>query len=162
MIPQDAVVAKATLLIRKPANEIFECFVDPEKLSKFWLAQASGPLEVEQTVRWEFMVPGAHVDTRVVSLEKDQRIAIEWSDGTFVQWTFEPMEEGTRVAIENWGFKGLESEIVESALEATQGFTIVLCDLKTLLEHDTSMNLVRDKALLIQRALHQAPGGRES
>jgi uncharacterized protein YndB with AHSA1/START domain len=162
MIPQDAVVAKATLLIRKPANEVFECFVDPEKLSKFWLARASRPLEAEQTVSWEFMVPGAQVDTRVVLLEKDRLIAIEWSDGTFVQWTFEEMEEGTRVAIENWGFKGSESEVIESALEATQGFTIVLCDLKTLLERNASMNLVRDKALLIQRAVQQAPGGSES
>jgi uncharacterized protein YndB with AHSA1/START domain len=151
MIPQDAIVAKATLLIRKPIREVFECFVDPDKLCRFWLTSASGPLESGKTVRWEFMVPGAQVDTRVVSLEQDQRIAIEWSDGTFVQWTFEPVGEGTKVAVENWGFKGAESEIVASALEATQGFTIVLCDLKTLLERNASMHLVRDKALLIQR-----------
>jgi uncharacterized protein YndB with AHSA1/START domain len=155
MIPQDAVVAKATMLIRKPPNEVFDWFVKPDKLSRFWLSRASGPLETGKTVRWEFMVPGAQVDARVVSLEKDQRIAIEWSDGTFVQWTFERMEEGTCVAIENWGFKGSEGEVVANALEATQGFTIVLCDLKTLLECNVSMNLVRDKALLIQRALQE-------
>jgi uncharacterized protein YndB with AHSA1/START domain len=155
MIPQDAVVAKATMLIRKPASEVFSCFVEPDKLSRFWLSHASGPLEAGQTVRWEFMVPGAQVDTRVVLLELDRRIAIEWADKTFVQWTFETIEEGTRVVIENWGFTGSEREIVANALEATQGFTIVLCDLKTLLERNASMNLVRDKALFVERALER-------
>jgi uncharacterized protein YndB with AHSA1/START domain len=108
------------------------------------------------------MVPGAQADTRVISLEQDQRIVIEWSDGTFVQWTFEPAEEGTRVAIENWGFKGSESEVVASAVEATQGFTIVLCDLKTLLARNASMDLVRDKALLIRQAMQKNHDGGDS
>lgn len=59
----------------------------------------------------------------------------------------------TKLKVENAGFKGDARQAIEAALEATQGFTIVLCDLKTLLEQGVSANLVRDKAALIQEKL---------
>jgi hypothetical protein len=39
------------------------------------------------------------------------------------------------------------------ATDTIEGFSIVLCDLKTLLESGRSANLVRDKAELIARKL---------
>ena len=147
----DAVVAQATLLIRRSVGEVFGAFVEPRMLTRFWLSAASGPLEVGKTVRWEFMVPGAICETKTTVLDPLERIEIEWSDGTYVRWQFESVLEGTIVRIDNWGFKGSVDEVVASALEATQGFTIVLCDLKTLLETGTSANLVKDKALQIER-----------
>lgn len=150
------ITAKATMLIRRPVAEVFNAFIEPSMLTRFWLASASGSLELGKSVHWEFMVPGAEVDTRLVALERDRLLEIQWSDGTFVRWTFEPLGEGTRVAIEHWGFDGSQEDVIENALEATQGFTIVLCDLKTTLEHNQSMSLVRDKAVLIQRAMQDS------
>jgi hypothetical protein len=54
-----------------------------------------------------------------------------------------PLAAGARV---EWEFQ------LEQVVGATEGFTIVLCDLKTLLETGRSANLVRDKAELIHRA----------
>jgi uncharacterized protein YndB with AHSA1/START domain len=147
----DTPVAQASLLIRRPAAELFDAFVEPHMLTRFWLSAASGPLEIGKRVRWEFMVPGAVVATSAVVLQPSERIEIEWSDGTHAVWRFESVDDGTIVRIDNWGFKGATKEVVATALEATQGFTIVLCDLKTLLETGRSTNLVRDKALQIQR-----------
>lgn len=45
---------------------------------------------------------------------------------------------------------------MEQAVNATEGFSIVLCDLKTFLETGRSANLVRDKAKLIAESL-EAP-----
>lgn len=42
---------------------------------------------------------------------------------------------------------------------ATEGFSIVLCDLKTLLESGRSAGLVRDKARLIAQAINESRGG---
>ena len=151
MPDQESIVAKSTMLIRRPAAEVFNAFIDPRTLTRFWLSAASGPLETGKTVRWEFMVPGATAETKVTALEPNKHLAIEWSDGTYVRWRFESLEEGTVVRIENWGFKGTRSEIADTAIESTQGFTIVLCDLKTLLESGRSAHLVRDKAVQIQR-----------
>ena len=53
----------------------------------------------------------------------------------------------TRVAVHVTGFAG--DNAVEQAVGTTDGFTTVLCDLKTLLESGHSAGLVRDKAALI-------------
>jgi hypothetical protein len=57
------------------------------------------------------------------------------------------MEGITIVAIEASGFGG--DDPIGSIVDATEGFSIVLCDLKTLLETGRSANLVKDKAELI-------------
>ncbi len=53
----------------------------------------------------------------------------------------------TRVSVEVSGFPS--DDAVAQALSATEGFSIVLCDLKTLLESGRSAKLVKAKAELI-------------
>jgi uncharacterized protein YndB with AHSA1/START domain len=87
----------------------------------------------------------------VREFEQDRRLFLEWSDGTTVEWQLSSRADGTTVVeVENSGFKGDPAAATATALEATQGFTIVLCDLKTLVETGASTNLVRDKAALIE------------
>ncbi len=40
-----AITARASMLIRRPAAEVFRAITLPDILVKFWLARASGPLE---------------------------------------------------------------------------------------------------------------------
>jgi len=57
----------------------------------------------------------------------------------------------TQVTAEVTGFSA-DTGIAE-IVDATEGFSIVLCDLKTLLETGHSAHLVRDKAELITASL---------
>jgi hypothetical protein len=57
----------------------------------------------------------------------------------------------TQVSVAVSGFAG--AGMLEQATGTIEGFSIVLCDLKTLLESGNSANLVRDKAELITRAM---------
>jgi uncharacterized protein YndB with AHSA1/START domain len=144
-------VAKVSMLVRCPPAKAFEAFVHPEFLTKFWLSRASGPLEPGKTVTWDFMVPGASAKTHVEEMLHDRLIRLSWDDATTVSFAFEPYSDGgTRIEVINAGFSGDAEEVMAAALEATQGFTIVLCDLKAYLEHGQSMGFVRDKALLIE------------
>jgi uncharacterized protein YndB with AHSA1/START domain len=146
-----APIGKAAMLIRRPASEVYRAFVEPEMLTRFWLSAASGPLAVGRSVKWDFMVPGATVQSEAMALEEARRIEVAWPDGTMVSWRFSPsVESSTLVEIEHRGFKGSPQQLVEAAVDSTQGFSIVLCDLKILLETNTSPRLVRDKALLLQ------------
>ena len=36
--------AKATMLIRRPRTEVFDAFVQPQLITKFWLKSTTGPL----------------------------------------------------------------------------------------------------------------------
>jgi uncharacterized protein YndB with AHSA1/START domain len=144
-------VARVRQLIRRPVDEVFRAFIEPEMLKRFWLSNASAPLETGRRVRWDFMVPGVSAEIHVKEVKPNRSIAIGWDDGTKVLWKFDARADGTTVVeIENSGFSGEPHEAVATAIESTQGFTIVLCDLKTLLESGKSMSLVRDKGLLIQ------------
>jgi hypothetical protein len=46
-----------------------------------------------------------------------------------------------------------QQDLLAQATNNVEGFSIVLCDLKTLLETGRSANLVRDKAELISRQM---------
>ena len=140
----------ASMLIRRPPGEVFAAFVNPTMLRKFWLNDASGPLSPGARVHWKFMVPGAEDDIVVRRFEAPERLAFDWSDGSHVDMSFELIDGGaTKVTVAVSGFSG--EAILQQATGTIEGFSIVLCDLKTLLESGASANLVRDKAALIVR-----------
>ncbi|MFD0739777.1 SRPBCC domain-containing protein [Lysobacter koreensis] len=142
------IAASAEMLIRKPPNDVFDAFTDPRTLEKFWLKSASGPLAEDAVVEWEFLVQGARETVKVTKFVAGEAITFVWSDGIAVTIKLHPQDAiGTRVSVTAIGFKGTDAS--SQALNATEGFTIVLCDLKSLLETGQSGNMVRDKAALI-------------
>jgi uncharacterized protein YndB with AHSA1/START domain len=142
-------VAKCSMLIRVPVDKVFRAFVDPETITQFWLESTTGPLAEGARVTWRFLVPGATDTVTVTAFEDRKRIGFDWSDGISVDMRFEAAgEKLTKLAVAATGFRGEGAEA--SAIGATEGFAIVLCDLKTLLEGGRSAGLVRDKARLIE------------
>jgi uncharacterized protein YndB with AHSA1/START domain len=148
---------QSSMLIRRPVGEVFAAFVNPQTLRKFWLADASGPLAPGARVKWQFMVPGATENVGVTQFEAPRHLAFDWSEGVHVDVRCEVFgEDGTQVIVTISGFTGADA-LVEASNTA-EGFAIVLCDLKTLLESGESAHLVRDKAELIIAA-QAAQGG---
>ncbi len=143
-------VAKAELLIRRPATEVFEAFAAPDLITKFWFERSTGRLEQGKTVRWHWESFNLVVLVRVRAIEKDRRILIEWGqeaeDTTTVEWIFTPRSKDTTyVSVANKGFAGSGDEIVHQALDATGGFALVLAAAKAHLEHGISLNIVADR-----------------
>jgi uncharacterized protein YndB with AHSA1/START domain len=154
-MPDDrtSLTARVEQLIRKPASLVFAAFVEPTILTQFWLANASEPLAPGKTVRWDFKVNGASDRFQVTGFELNRRIEIRGSDLSTTKWTFTSLHpDETLVAIAQSGFPGNSDELVAHALDATQGYSIVLCDLKILLERGLQSNLVADKAVVIEHS----------
>jgi len=143
---QNAPIAKAQMLIRKPVAEVFEAFVDPAITTKFWFTKSSGGLELGKQIRWDWEMYGASAQVTVKAVEQNTRILIEWDDPPCpVEWQFTPRADNTTlVSISNWGFTGSEDEVVAKAIDSMGGFTSVLAGLKALLEHNVVLNLVAD------------------
>lgn len=133
------------LLLRAPAADVYEAFVEPALLCRFWLVRSSGRLEVGARVTWSFIVEGAEAEIHVEALEPGKRIEITWDGGERVTWTFEARGLSTLVTIAHTSIGGSPDEAIAKALDSTQGFTLVLCSLKGLLEHGIDLNLMRDK-----------------
>ena len=142
-------IMKTGMLIRRPAAEVYEAFVDPAVTTQFWFTQGSGRLEVGKTVQWEWEMYGVSIPVLTKVLEPNRRIVVEWpgADGpTTVEWELLPYEEGTTfVRITHSGFTGDGDALVKQAIDSTQGFTLVLAGLKALLEQGVRLNLVADR-----------------
>ena len=141
--------ARAEMLIRRPVAEVFEAFVNPAITTKFWFTKSSGRLEAGKQIRWDWEVYNASAQVSVKAFEQNRRILIEWPGygTTTVEWLFTPQADDTTfVSITNAGFSGPGDEIVKNVIDATGGFTMVLCGLKALLEHDIILNLVADRS----------------
>lgn len=146
--------AQSELLIRRPAADVYTAFVSPRQLARFWLAKASGPLAVGKKVRWHFPVPGVSDTVTARVLEPGRRIVVEWgSDGSQTEWTFEALTpKQTHVRVTQ-SMKGTAAERTAGAVNGTEGYTLVLSDLKVLLERGIRVGIVKDKAALIVRQM---------
>lgn len=140
-------VVQAEMLIRRPVEEVFVAFIDPEITTKFWFTKSSGRLEAGRRIRWDWEMYGVSDEIHVLEIEPNKRIRIESSDGTQTEWSFTSRaEQEAFVTITNTGFSGSNEDIVNQAIDSMGGYTMVLCALKALLEHGISLNVVSDKA----------------
>jgi uncharacterized protein YndB with AHSA1/START domain len=136
-------VARTQMLIRRPAAEVYDAFVDPAVTTRFWFTRSSGPLLPDTTVTWHWDMYGATANVEVIALEQDARIVVHWP--TPVEWRFEPRgDSATLVTITASGFTGTEQEQTNKAIDSMGGFTFVLAGCKAWLEHAIHLTLVRD------------------
>ncbi|MBY0148460.1 SRPBCC family protein [Neobacillus niacini] len=140
-------IVKAEMLIRRPVEEVYEAFINPEITTKFWFTKSSGRLEEGKTIRWDWEMYGVGDELVVKEIVQNKLLRIEWTDGTQVEWIFIPRADNeTFVSITNSGFSGSGDEMVNQAIDSMGGYTMVLSGLKAYLEHNIQLNLVADKA----------------
>jgi uncharacterized protein YndB with AHSA1/START domain len=141
-------ITKTGMLIRKPVADVFEAFINPDVIAKFWFTKSSGRLEAGKQVQWEWEMYGISIPVTAKAIEPNKRILIEWAgySPTTVEWIFSPQKDGTTfVSITEMGFAGDGDELVKQVTDSMQGFSLVLAGLKALLEHNVRLNLVADR-----------------
>ena len=86
---------------------------------------------------------------KVKEVEQNVRIVVEWlayGAPTSIEWVFTARPDGTTfVSVTNSGFTGSDAEVVQHALDATEGFAFVLAGAKAYLEHKIQLNVVPDR-----------------
>ena len=144
---REAPVAIAEMLIRRPAAEVFEAFVDPAITSKFWFTHGSGRLDGGGDISWEWRMYGFSVPVKVKEIVRNERIVVDWSNPpTTIEWTFTSMDgDTTFVSIHNFGFSGDADQQVKEAIDSAGGFSFVLASAKAWLEHGVMLDLVADR-----------------
>lgn len=135
------------MMIRKPASEVFQAFIDPAITTKFWFTKSSGRLEVGKTITWEWEMYNASGDVKVNEIVQDKKISFEWDDpATTVDFEFTALtDKTTYVVIKNYGFSQTGDDLIVAINNNTGGFTTVLDGLKAYLEYGIELNLVKDK-----------------
>jgi uncharacterized protein YndB with AHSA1/START domain len=140
---------KVGMLIHRPPRDVFQALVDPAITTRFWFTKSSGRLAPGARVQWEWEFYGVSTQVSVKELDEDSRILMEWGDGedaATVEFRFVGVgEDGTYVQVTESGLSGDGDAIVARVAGSTGGFSLVLCALKALLEHDIVLTVVRDR-----------------
>lgn len=143
-----APVAEAGMLIRRPAAEVYEAFVDPGTTTRFWFTGSSGRLEPGARVTWTWAMYGVSTDLVVKARDPGRRILIDWdmdSEPTEVAWKFEARGDQTWVTVRNRGFSGSPDQQASKAIDSTGGFALVLAGAKIWLEHGIDPRFIVDR-----------------
>lgn len=142
------VEAVAGMLIRKPAHDCYEAFIDPAITTKFWFTKSTGRLDAGETVTWTWEMYGASSPAKPIELVPNEKIVIEWGapgEATTVEWTFKQLKDGTFVNVRTFGFHGDGDAQVKTAVDTTDGFAIVLCGMKAWLEQGVQLGAMGDR-----------------
>ena len=142
-------VAKASMLIRKPAADVFEAFVDPPITSKFWYSRGSDRLDAGRDVTWYWAHYDVSATVTPLTVKKYESIVWSWpaqgNINTNVTVTLSPRgENATFVLVEEKGWDANAEGIREILVGQTEGWSFVLAGLKAWLEHGIQLNLVAD------------------
>lgn len=140
-------VVEAQMLIRKPAAEVFNAFIDPAVTKNFWFTESSGKLQAGKPVTWTWAMYGFSTNVLVKEINENEKIVVEWNDpATTIEFVFEAKTATTTyVIIKNYGFNVSDHALIEAIKDNTGGFTTVLDGLKAWLEHGINLNLIADK-----------------
>jgi len=143
---ESKIFVQAQMLIRKPIQEVFEAFINPEITTNFWFTKSTGKLEEGKTITWEWEMYGAKSEVKVLLVIPNQLIKTEW--GLFsnnVDYEFKEMEKGTLVIIKSYGYSETGDALISVINDNTGGFTTVLDGCKAYLEHGINLRLIEDK-----------------
>lgn len=140
------VYVEAQMLIRKPVEDVFEAFINPEITTNFWFTKSTGKLEEGKTITWEWEMYGVKNVVNVFQIIPNQLIRTEWGDpSTNVDYEFKTMAKGTLVIIKSYGFSQTGEDLLKVINDNTGGFTTVLDGCKAYLEHGINLRLIEDK-----------------
>ena len=139
--------AEAQMRIRKPVEEVFEAFMNPEITKNFWFTRSSGRLEVGKSLKWYWDMYNVSTTVTAKEILRDQKILIEWDNPPrIVEFKFQELhDESTYVSISECGFDKKGDDLITAIKGSTGGFTTVLDGLKAFLEHRINLNLIADK-----------------
>jgi len=145
-------VARAKSIVRAAPEKVYQAFVNPESMGKFWFHRKDEGFRVNETVMFYLgnEKDAFGFDVQILELNPNSLIHIKWGDEsgwTEVRWLFEETDSGdTTLTIEETGFSGTNEEIIDKIVDSSKGFNQVIIAAKALIEHGVAINVVSDHA----------------
>jgi len=130
--------------ILKPAHEVFEAIVEPDKMNKYFISTSTGRMESAKTLTWTWEDFDAAHEVKVQNVEKDNLVSFKW-EGSGVEClvviTLAPKGDNctlVKITESDWSadFKG-----ATKCMGQVEGWTHFLCCLKAYLEYDVNLRV---------------------
>jgi len=137
--------------IFKPANEVFEAFVDPSKIGNFWFSSSSERWQQGKTITVKYDEYNAQLDIEVLEVEVNKKIMFRWGangEGHVVTISLNGLGHSTTIIeVNEDGFKRNGDELIPQMLDNKEGWVFMLTCLKGYLEFGVNQlrgGLVKD------------------
>ena len=127
--------SNATIQIQKPIEDVFEGIVDPEKMTKYFISESSGPLESGKEVIWKFSEFEDKFPVKEIKIENNNSISFVWDPETVVIITLEKLPDDSTIVRVNENGKELNEDNLKWALENSGGWANFLACMKAYLEY---------------------------
>ncbi|MBP1082101.1 MULTISPECIES: SRPBCC family protein [Bacillus] len=126
--------------IGKPANEVFEAFVDPEKIGSFWFSSSSERWEEGKTITLRYEEYDAQGDIEILEVEKNSKIIFQDEEGHIVTIKLKESDDSsTIIEVNQEGFKENDTELINQLIDNKEGWVYMLTCLKGYLEYGVNL-----------------------
>jgi uncharacterized protein YndB with AHSA1/START domain len=133
-------------IVQKPIDEVFNTIVDRNKITKYFVTNASADITKEAKITWEWKDFCAESEVYVLEIEKNKKIIFEWKGNktaTKVTMLLAKVDDyASEVEITESSYQN-NIEGIKKVMQQTQGWTDFLCSLKAYLY--TGINLRNGK-----------------
>lgn len=138
---KDELEINAALQIQRPAAEVFDAIVDPEKMKNYFISESTGRMEEGNELTWKFPEFDAEVPVRINQVKRGQFISFSWDTNfeLLVEMDLKSMPDDSTVVsivekskpIDDAGIKWLQGN--------TEGWANFLACLKAYLEYNINL-----------------------
>ncbi|OXS59601.1 uncharacterized protein YndB with AHSA1/START domain [Bacillus sp. V-88] len=125
--------------IQKPAHEIFEAFVDPEKIGGFWFSSSSERWEEGKTVTLRYEEYDAQGDIHILEIQEQKKIVFEWAGNHKVTISFTEETGSTIVGVKEEGFDESNEHVINELVDNIEGWVYMLTCLKGYMEYGVNL-----------------------
>lgn len=128
---------KVNVRIPKSMHEVFNAIVDKDKISNYFVREASASMTEGADIVWDFGAFGRGT-IKVLSVKSPRLIAFSWEDKT-TEFNLEPEDDGTLVKLRETGWTEADQKSIDEIMDRTQGWTDMLLCLKAYLQYGVDL-----------------------
>lgn len=128
-------IAKATIQIQKPIEEVFEGIVNPEKMTNYFISESNGRMETGKELIWKFPEFPVEVPIKNIQIEINHSISYVWDQKTVVKIILEEQTDKSTVIKVTEDGKSYNEANLKWAIGNTEGWANFLACMKAYLEY---------------------------
>ena len=139
---QKSLKIKVAIQILKPANEVFEAIINPEKMTKYFISESSGKMIEGEKIIWKFPEFPVEFPIYVEKIEQDRYISYRWEvDGEMllVEMTLEPAGKDATVVTITEKSRDNDEAGIKWLMGNAGGWANFLACLKAYLEYGINL-----------------------
>ena len=131
---------KARLQILKPAGEVFDNIVDPEKMRNYFISQSSGFMKEGESLTWKFPEMDIEFPVTIGKIESGKYVSYYWDgamDGeqTFVEISLQQVSADITLVLVTEKSKANNEAGIKWLKNNTEGWANFLACLKAWMEY---------------------------